>query len=51
MFWNQSPWIGFVGSQSSNKGPINPMILGGLPTTSDQSGATRESTAFLNSKA
>lgn len=51
MFWNQSPWIGFVGSQSTNKGPINPMMLGGLPTTADQSGATRESNAFLNSKA
>lgn len=47
MFWNQTPWLGFVGSQSSNKGLINPFILGGLPTTS-QTGTTRESNSFLN---
>ena len=47
MFWNQEPWLGFVESQSSNKGPINPLIMGGLPTTID-AGTIRESGAFLN---
>lgn len=46
MFWKQEPWLGFVESQSSNKGIINPMILGGLPTTS--TGNVRESNSFIN---